>query len=164
MKAIYLLIAITAGGNISKVEFDSLAACENAKSLALYGETTEEYKKKEESLKMAEKSYEKEFYKKHPPRDPRTKEEKAFLDSVIKSGGWLSSAWGPCSRGEICGASVTKDGKIQDLPGPFVGNGSSGSYYPKDGEWIQETYRGMVVRSKYHVKTAECIPEREVND
>lgn len=157
MKIIYLLIAISAGGNVSQTEFLTLDACENAKSIALYGETTEEYKAIDERIASEGKEYENKFYAVHPPREPKTDQEKSIIDRVKKSGGFSSSSWSPCGRDKVCGMSITDDYKIQDTPGPYIGNGFGPSYNPKAGEWTDYFHGKFVLRHSGDVKTARCI-------
>lgn len=108
----YALITVTRGGNVSVAPCDSLAMCQQAKSIALTGRTIEE----NEELAAAKKRRDEEWHAAHPPRKPTPEEARQIAAGVIviSSGGnsWRSTA----------------DGMVQDLPPSdgmvYVTNGS----------------------------------------
>jgi hypothetical protein len=159
---LYMLITVTGQGDVHHSQgYQSLHACEEARSLAVYGETVEQFKKADDDLARAEKEYRDDFYKTHPPRKPKDKDERRYVEEEkelrAKGGYSFGSSWSPCRRGDICGLSMTRDFLIQDEPGPYIGNGFSDSYSSDRGEWVQDVHQRMRIKYPTDVKAAECV-------
>ena len=144
----FTLITVSYGGEIRHSSgFATKAMCEIAKSIALTGMTPEENKAADEAYAEWKNARAKEWRDAHPPRYPRTKEERA-----LKFGeGTFASSSPYSTKGE--------DGLIYDWPGS--GFGMSMSYNPNAGESAEYVRGVYVLKHAGDTKAAFCISEED---
>jgi len=127
----WVLITVTTGGVIHQESgFTNEAICEDAVSIARYGQTVAEYKEAQRRADEARKLRDEKWRAAHPPREPKTKEEKEIVKRTYGWGG----------NGSICGHS--KDGLIYDDE-CLLGSYTMGSYITSDNA----------------IKFARCLPD-----
>lgn len=177
----YTLITITYGGEVNHSRgYETLRMCQEAQSLALTGMTIDENREADKAYAEREKErrerqraqVEAAWLKDNPPRLP-TDAEKADM-----ANGKLEWTFDPYSAGETKGykdgelgssqivalkkRSLGSDGLIH-AEYAVVGAGSSGSgsmpFSPHLGEAVENVRGRWVLKNKYDIKSAHCVPE-----
>lgn len=139
---LWILLTVTYGGAVNRSEpFKSLYLCQEARSLALTGQTIEENAHLAAQRVAAEKKWRQE----HPPRLPRTADERKWCGKDVIFAG-SSSGWS-CLHGMV------------SEPSPFDLVGLSPSYSPEHGEAVEVINGQWVLKHANDVKVAECVPD-----
>ena len=144
----FTLITVSYGGEIRHSSgFATKALCEVAKSIALTGMTPKENKAADEAYAAWELARAKNWRDAHPPREPKTKEERA-----MQYGRGIFGSSAPYStKGE--------DGLIYDWPGS--GGGMSMPYDPNRGESAEYVRGRYVMKHATDIKAAFCVPDED---
>lgn len=157
---LWVLLTITGGGNTSTATLPTREACEDAASIALTGMTVAEKKKADADYAAAEKKRRDDWYAAHPPREPKTDDERKAVkeEAELRKKGFVSGGWSTCG-GACQSAHYTDDLKIQEDP-PYS-SGMSQGYYADKGEWVEWAHGDSIIHPPTDIKTAKCFLSAE---
>lgn len=132
----FTLITVTYGGDVGHSrDYRSLRMCEQARSLALTGETLEQAQQRRDAILKAQQERDDEWKKAHPPRTPTAKDLKTCADLRGKKGTIVQNS-------AYC--TIEQDGLVHEYRGPdWWTSGAEMSAGPPNGR----------------IKHAECVQE-----
>lgn len=148
-----LLITVTGNGQVHHANFNTKATCEEARNIALYGETIEAGKAIDEAQEKSSLEPAADWRKFHPCHAPKSKADWQVWNDHKKANGFSSGFGMDIGGGNIF--SNVENGKICD----YQGGGVSWlrTFNPSNGEWIQESHGVTITKYPTDVKTAECL-------
>lgn len=158
MKTVYLLIAITGTGHVDHSIYHTQRQCDEAKSMALYGETVEQFAEDEiASAKDAENAHD-QWAKDHPPRPPKNTAEREMIARHIrnKTADYSLTDGLNLQLGDrVCSLWITDDNLLQDVPcSPYTATRISKTNNGGRPMWV---HGELGYKDINDIETAECI-------
>jgi hypothetical protein len=148
----FILLAVSACGEVRKTEFETRDLAEEGKSLTLYGYTRAQLAEMDKRDKEARDAWD----AAHPWRDPSSKEEKAAAEqyraSKAKGIFFPHVSWSGQKFKMNC-----ETGQVRDIFPADCQDSWGVTYSPKDGEWVSSFRGRSIVKNRHEVKHAEIF-------